>query len=104
MKQVRLALEATEELADAAAWYEARQPGLATKLLEEFERILVQISSRPQSFPRLRDTAPDLGIRRAVLPRFPYALVFLELADEIRVVAVAHAKRQPGYWLDRVTD
>jgi hypothetical protein len=46
--------------------------------------------------------AVDLEVRRALLPRFPYALVFLELQAEIRVLAVAHAKRHPDYWLNRL--
>ncbi len=104
MKAVRLAPEAVEELADSAAWYESRQAGLAAKFLDEFERMLVLIASRPVSFPRLLDMPPDLSIRRALLPRFPYALVFMELGDEVRVLAVAHVKRQPGYWLNRVQD
>ena len=44
----------------------------------------------------------DLVIRWALLPRFPYAVIFMDLGTEIRVLAVAHAKRRPGYWLDRV--
>jgi hypothetical protein len=44
----------------------------------------------------------DLAIRRARLPRFQYAVIFMDLGTEIRVLAVAHAKRRPGHWLDRV--
>jgi hypothetical protein len=43
-----------------------------------------------------------LEVRRALHPRFLYALVFLELQAEIRVLAVAHAKRHPDYWLNRL--
>jgi len=102
VKQVRLAPEAVEEIADAAAWYESRQSGLASKLFEEIERAMVLVGARPVSFPRLLDISPELDIRRAMLPRFPYALVFLALGDEIRILAVAHAKREPGYWLNRI--
>ena len=104
MKSVRLSPEAVQELADSAVWYESRQPGLAAKFLDEFERALVSIAARPASFPRLLDMPPDLDTRRAMLPRFPYGVVFLELGTEIRILAVAHAKRQPGYWLNRVQD
>jgi plasmid stabilization system protein ParE len=102
VKPVRLSPEAVEELADSAAWYESRQPGLAAKFLDEFERTLVLIATRPASFPRLLDMPSDLDTRRAMLPCFPYGVVFLELGTEIRILAVAHAKRQHGYWLDRV--
>ena len=60
------------------------------------------VDERPRSFPRLQDVDATLEIRRALLARFPYALVFLVREDEVRVLAVAHAKRRPGYWLSRV--
>lgn len=102
MKPVTLASEAAEELAEAARWYESRQNGLAARFLEEFEQCWVWIGSRPSSFPRLLDTPPDLDMRRAVLAKFPYGVVFVDLAEEVRIIAIAHAKRHPGYWLDRV--
>lgn len=102
MKPARLALEAVAELTDAAVWYESRRPGLARQFLQAFETVLRLIESRPSSFPRLLDTSPELNVRRALLPRFPYASVFLELPSEIRIVAIAHVKRRPGYWLNRI--
>lgn len=102
MKPVSLSSEAVAELAEAASWYETRQSGLAIRFLQEIDQARYAIQSRPLSFPRLANTAGDLEIRRALLPRFPYAVVFLELPTEIRVLAVAHAKRRPDYWLNRV--
>jgi plasmid stabilization system protein ParE len=104
VKVVRLSAEATDELADAAAWYLARRPGLDQELLAEVERVLPVIARAPASFPALLELPAELGIRRALLPRFPYAVVFMELEAEIRVLAVAHLKRRPGYWLNRVTE
>jgi hypothetical protein len=34
--------------------------------------------------------------------RFPYQIVYRRRPDEIVIVAVAHVKRKPGYWKDRV--
>jgi toxin ParE1/3/4 len=102
MKPARLSPEAVAELAEATAWYESRWPELGKRFLEQFETVLRLIESRPASFPRLLDTAPELNIRRALLPRFPYASISLELTSEIRIVAVAHVRRKPGYWLNRV--
>ena len=102
MKIVRLAPEALVEVEEAAGWYESRRSGLAAEFLDEFERMLPVLAERPRSFPRLLDPAPELELRRALLPRFPYALVFLELPEEIRIVAVAHVRRRPGYWLNRL--
>ena len=99
---VRLSPEAIDELIEAAIWYRARRPGLESEFLDEVGRVLPLIESSPTSFPRLLDMPRDLVIRRALLPRFPYALIFMELGDHVRLLAVAHAKRQPGYWLDRL--
>jgi toxin ParE1/3/4 len=50
---------------------------------------------------------PELGtpgafrVRRLALRRFPYLLVYKETEDALRIVAVAHGKRKPGYWASR---
>lgn len=90
------------ELAEAASWYETRQPGLAIRFLQEIDQAQHAIQSRPLSFPCIANTTVDLEIRRDLLPRFPYVLVFFELQAEIRVLALAHAKRRPDYWLNRL--
>jgi plasmid stabilization system protein ParE len=102
MTEVRLATEATAELAEAVLWYEGRNEGLGSELLDEVEQVLPRIRAMPESFPRLVDAPEDLEIRRALLPRFPYALVFIATLTEIQIIAVAHTKRRPAYWLDRV--
>ena len=102
MSAVRLSPEAVAELAEAAQWYAARRPGLEVEFLTEVERVLPLIENSPTAFPRLLDLPADLVVRRALLPRFPYAIVFMDLDAETRVLAVAHARRRPRYWLNRV--
>jgi plasmid stabilization system protein ParE len=102
VSHVRFAPEVPDELAEAVVWYEAKRQGLGEEFLDEIRATLPLLGSRPRSFPRLQDIDASLEIRRALLARFPYALVFLVQEDEVRVLAVAHAKRRPGYWLGRV--
>ena len=102
MTPVQFAPEVPDELAEAALWYEAKKQGLGDELLAEIEAFLPLIGARPRSFPRLLGVQATLEIRRALLARFPYAVVFLVREEEVRVLAVAHAKRRPGYWLSRV--
>jgi hypothetical protein len=45
---------------------------------------------------------PEAAEYGALVPRFPYAVVFIDLGTEVNVLAVAHAKRRPGYWLNRL--
>ena len=102
MSALRLSPEAVDELAEAAEWYRTQWPGLEMEFLTEVRRVLPLIETSPASFPRLLDLPADLVIRRALLPRFPYAVVFMDLGMGVRVLAVAHGKRRPGYWLNRV--
>lgn len=52
-------------------------------------------------FPRAWPSA-EANTRRVLLGDFPYQLVYRVEGDEVRVYAVAHLKRKPGYWLERV--
>ena len=101
MKPVTFARESLDEITDAAAWYDGKRQGLGAELLEDVESVLAALPRRHASFPRL-DLPIEPVIRRALLARFPYALVFLELDSELRVLAVAHAKREPGCRLHRL--
>ena len=53
---------------------------------------LGQFLSREGSFP----------LRRFVLPRFTYSILYAVRDDDVLVVAVAHAKRRPGHWRSRI--
>lgn len=44
----------------------------------------------------------ELGLRQVRLRQFPYRLVYMVVSDEIVIVAVAHERRRPGYWQDRL--
>ncbi len=67
MKPVRVAAEAVSELAEAAAWYESRQSGLAASFLKEVEVTQQAIGVRLLSFPRLAHPTP---ICRSDVPCF----------------------------------
>lgn len=102
MTQIRFAPEVPDELAEVVLWYEAKRQGLGEEFLDEIGTILPLVGGRPRSFPQLQGVDANLEIRRALLARFPYALVFLVQEEGVRILAVAHAKRRPGYWLGRV--
>jgi hypothetical protein len=82
----RRAREAHQEAAD---WYESRRTGLSREFLDELERVLARVAELTRSFPRLTDTPPELGIRRALLRRFPYGVMFVERDADVLVIAVA---------------
>jgi toxin ParE1/3/4 len=58
---------------------------------------MVRVVERPQTFHVQR--LPD--IRCACLVRFPYTVIYREARGVVQVLAVAHKRRQPGYWASR---
>ena len=93
---VRIHPAALEE-AHAADWYGRRSMRAAEMFLDELDRAIERIGDRPGQFPEYA-----LGSRRMVLQRSPYLLVFRETVAGVEVIAVAHGRRCPGYWRDRV--
>jgi toxin ParE1/3/4 len=88
---------ARREIKAAYAWYVRRSVEAADGFYEELIPALDRVHDRPRLYP------PYLyGTQRAVLDRYPFSIVFRELLHEIQIVAVAHAKRSPGYWAKRL--
>jgi plasmid stabilization system protein ParE len=103
VKLVLLA-EAEAELDDAAAWYDERSPGLGDELLDDIQDGLTVINEAPEAWPRWPSTPARIPpIRRFVLQRFPYAIAYQVHPAFISVLAIAHAKRRPLYWIGRAT-
>ncbi|MBI4600660.1 MAG: type II toxin-antitoxin system RelE/ParE family toxin [Planctomycetes bacterium] len=102
MRLVPFCKEADAELIEAAVWYDGQRGGLGKEFLDDAEQTLSLVVSLPRAWPRIRDAPLDLEIRRALLRRFPYAIVYQVQEERIRVLAVAHQKREPNYWLNRV--
>ena len=101
MKLASFKPQASEELVLAAAWYEERREGLAETFVPQVKRTMHRITENPARFPRV-DTTNPARVRRAPVFNFPFFVVYQELDDEVRVLAIAHAKRRPGYWADRI--
>ncbi len=98
MRPTVFAPAARAEFDAAAEWYESRANGLGEKFADSIDEILGRMAESPTLFP-IWDG--DRRFRRAVAQRFPYVVFFRELPDNIEVIAIAHAAREPGYWLRR---
>ena len=94
--------EARAELRSAALWYDERRTGLGDAFIAEVSATLDRIGNAPESYPAWPGTrAVDPLIRKAILQRFPYLIAFEKHQEHVFVLAVAHAKRRPLYWLSR---
>jgi plasmid stabilization system protein ParE len=98
VRTLRVLPEAEEELAEAAQWYETKRVGLGIELVAMVDQAFDEILDSPLSFALWRSDRP---YRRKVLTRFPYVIFFRVEDDAVEIMAVAHAKRRPGYWAAR---
>jgi toxin ParE1/3/4 len=97
VKRVNIHRQAEAELDAAIAHYEGEQKGVGAEFLAEVHRTKKLI----EQFPQLGTPYLDTEFRTRKVKRFPYILVYCELADSIWLMAVAHGKKRPGYWLGR---
>jgi plasmid stabilization system protein ParE len=96
MKPVRVHPEAEAEADGAFEWYWARSESAALGFDAELRDAFSALRKNPRIYsPYLRET------RRILLNHYPYFVVFRELPRKIQIIAVAHAKRRPGYWSKR---
>lgn len=88
--------DAVIEVEEAAIYYEERRPGLGLEFVAAIDRIVLDIGENSERFPAWRQSW-----RRGLLRRFPFVVFFEIEEDRVSVLAVAHAKRHPGYWVAR---
>ncbi len=93
---------ATIELEQAEDWYEGERAGLGEELSAEVDRALQIIGESPTNWPRWPNSPPAPVLRRFVLSRFPFALAYMVEPKRVIVLAIAHTRRRPGYWLHRL--
>jgi len=86
------------ELAEAIGWYEDRRVGLGAELLTATEAAFTAVVEAPHTWSLVRAGKEQ---RRCLLKRFPYLVVYVFNHSEVRIIAFAHAKREPDYWSDR---
>ena len=85
--------EAEAELAAAALFYEARVGGLGRRFAAEVQRVITLIREYPDAGAPVR-----LPVRRVLVDRFPYAIVYRREPESVHILAVAHLQKRPGYW------
>ena len=84
------------DIIDAAAWYENERAGLGEQFVLALDALIERIRTVPQQFPRVRR-----DVRKARLFRFPFAVYFRVIAEEVEVIAVIHQHRDPRTWQRR---
>ena len=91
--------DAAAELEHAFEWYFLKSERAASMFLDEIDNALSEISEHAERSPEHLH-----GTRRYLLRRFPYLVIYRVIKRQIQIVAVAHGRRRPSYWLSRVDD
>jgi toxin ParE1/3/4 len=88
--------EAKAEFLAAIDYYESVNPGLGFDFSIEIFSIVLNIVDYPAAWPVLED-----DVRRCLVNRFPYGVLYSVEEDRIYVLAVMHLHRDPDYWKER---
>ena len=97
MKSIKLLHEAETELWEAASYYEEQHPGLGIDFVQEVRTAFRFIEKSPEMWP-----AKARGLRRYLIERFPFSVNYRVESDRVLVIAIAHGRRKPGYWKERL--
>ncbi len=92
---IRFLPPAGQELDDAVDWYDRQLPGLGIEFLDEVDKALHRIAAYPHSCEEI-----ETGLRRCLLNRFPFGIIYGLDGNIIVVVAIAHLHREPRYWIE----
>ena len=95
-RRIVFASAADLEVAEAALWYEARQSGLGDRFLTAVEAAANDAARSPQLYLRLHGM-----LRRILLSRFPYGLMFRDTPAELLIVSCYHLHDDPTVWQSR---
>lgn len=88
-------------MAVAGRWYETHRAGLGREFLDSVDTAVARIAEAPR-MGSLVPGVSDQAIRRRPVRRFPYHVVYMELPDRLQILAIAHDRRRPGYWVGRL--
>jgi plasmid stabilization system protein ParE len=88
--------KAASDLAQARDYYEEQREGLGDEFLHSVNLVFDRIESMPEV-----PAFVHRDIRRALVRRFPFAVYYRIVDDEVVIIAVIHSHRDPKRWLSR---
>jgi plasmid stabilization system protein ParE len=95
--------EAVAELDASVRWYQEQEPGIGLKLIDRAQQARKDLALRPDAAPPFTTAADGTVIRSKAVHGYPYRIVYTVEPDSILILAYAHERREPGYWLHRLT-
>jgi len=86
------------EFHDSISYYENEQKGLGKKFDLDIKSSLNRIKKFPTAYIKEKD-----NIRKCILHKFPFNIIFSIEENHILIIAIAHHHREPDYWIDRIS-
>lgn len=96
-RAVRFIRPPEQEMLEAAKYYELQAPGLGVDFLARVASAVQDIAEDPECWPSIH-----YQIRRRLIHRFPYGLLYRIDPEEIVILATMHLHRHPDYWAGRL--
>jgi toxin ParE1/3/4 len=96
LKPVLLTSLAEADVEEAFRWYETQRPGLGLAFRHAVDIAVAAVESNPEAY-----TVVHRQTRRVLLPKFPYALYYRILTEDVVVIGCIHARRHPRTWRAR---
>ena len=89
--------QAKQEFEQTIDYYESCSEGLGKQFAIEIQRSLLHITQYPHTWTLLRH-----GLRRYIINRFPYAILYNIDGDTVVVIAIMNTSQKPDYWTERL--
>lgn len=97
--KVIISPQALEELDKSISYYENKRTGLGIELYEHLLTHIEVLKSNPFRFPVIETSKQ---VRRIVIHRFDYSILFFVVKKTVKIVAIMHNSRNPERWKKRV--
>ncbi len=89
--------EARTELLDTFQWYQEQRSGLGFDFKLCVDEVFSKLHKHPSIYKKVYN-----DIRRAVTRRFPFGIFYIIKNDNVIILAVLHARRDPTNWKNRI--
>ena len=96
--------DAVDEYRAAAKWYEDKRSGLGDVFMDAVDLAIESILDPAITWGLYRDRERTPQIHSRSVAGFPFDVVYFLLDGDVLILAYAHERRRPGYWIDRVDD
>ncbi len=97
MLEIEYHPEARLEVIEADQWYSEIDEQVGEQFKIELARSEGQVKRNPETWGRYLHGTQAFRFRR-----FPFVLAYIQRGDQLFVVALAHTRRKPGYWKNRI--